>query len=555
MDKFPFEVLDNIFTRLHFRNKLKCMRVCRHWANAIRDESLLSTVSIIQGENIYVDSLFSLLEREPWRRKQVKNLVFGYSSYQITGCNFRTDLFVNLKFLYLSRENGVYNEYIQHLPRESVAPFMNSIEYVEDRSGSGFVDELLATGTCPRLTTLVLWLTDYDKGDGIYRDMDIDGEIVDYVNQNSEYLGENTISNLFNAPALRKLDFTNFDFQISDFEVIHASLPQLESLTINQGILHKDKLPDDVIPTESLKKLSLLDTCFSPLSLSNMIRYMIKKYTCLQECIIESFSGLCVQEADANAFMAKFSKQLTTFKLPIKTGFVEWFCGFDCQLNALTIDVDNIQSTLKTFSHFPQRTFLKELSILTHFEFDPAPLKELSHLKKLHISCLYMHERPEIDVASVLKSCPDNLTSLTLDDVTLKDELPVDHIFGLQELKIYSRSLPKQFDLFLSKCCPRLRSLTLKACLKAGDYLNISNLSLSYLKINLSDPKTNTRLFVVTPKTELLYYLEGYDDSNTVEGNDEEINCLLYKSCFLSSLPIYPKWKRRPPSLAILWIL
>jgi hypothetical protein len=29
----------------------------------------------------------------------------------------------------------------------------------------------------------------------------------------------------------------------------------------------------------------------------------------------------------------------------------------------------------------------------------------------------------------------------------------------------------------------------------------------------------------------------------------------LYKSCFLSSLPIYPKWKRRPPSLAILWIL
>jgi hypothetical protein len=122
--------------------------------------------------------------------------------------------------------------------------------------------------------------------------------------------------------------------------------------------------------------------------------------------------------------------------------------------------------------------------------------------------------------------------SLILDDVTLKDELPVDHIFDLQELKIYSRSLPKQFDLFLSKCCPQLRSLTLGACLKAGDYLNISNLSLSYLKINLSDPKTKTRLLVVTPKTELLYYLEGCDNTSAAQDDDEEINCLLYKSCF-----------------------
>jgi hypothetical protein len=170
------------------------MDVCRQWENAIREGSLLHTISIIEMKNIEVDTFFDFLEEGPWRRKQVKNLLFGYSRWPSAGDFFRADLLVNLKFLYLSRENGVYNQYIQHLPRESVAPFMNSIEYVEDRAGSGFVDELLATGTCPRLTTLVLWLIAYDEGDEIYRDMDIDGEIVNYVNQNNQYLNVNIIS-------------------------------------------------------------------------------------------------------------------------------------------------------------------------------------------------------------------------------------------------------------------------------------------------------------------------------------------------------------------------
>jgi hypothetical protein len=156
MDKFPFEVLDNIFTRLHFRNKLKCMRVCRHWAKAIREGSLLHSASIIELENIKADALFDLLEEEPWRRKQVKMLVFGYSRRPYARYCFRADLLVNLKFLYLSREKGVYSHYIEHLPRESVAPFMNNIEHVEDLAGSEFVYQLLTTGTCPRLTTLVL---------------------------------------------------------------------------------------------------------------------------------------------------------------------------------------------------------------------------------------------------------------------------------------------------------------------------------------------------------------------------------------------------------------
>jgi hypothetical protein len=292
MDKFPFEVLDNIFTRLHFVNKLECMYVCRHWANAIREGSLFHTVSIIEREYIDVDSLFSFLEREPWRRKQVKNLLFGYSESPSAGHLFKADLLVDLKFLYLSRVNWVYNQHIQDLPSESVVPFMNSIEHVEDRAGSDFIAELLATGTCPRLTTLVLWLIDYDEEDEIYRDMDI----ADCIDQNNQYLNVNIISHLFNAPALRKLDFTNFDFQISNFEVIHTSLPQLESLAINYGTLRGDKLPDDVIPTDSLKKLSLVRISINSLSLSNMIRYMIKKYTCLQECIIDLYSGSFVQE-------------------------------------------------------------------------------------------------------------------------------------------------------------------------------------------------------------------------------------------------------------------
>jgi hypothetical protein len=238
--------------------------------------------------------------------------------------------------------------------------------------------------------------------------------------------------------------------------------------------------------------------------------------------------------------MTKFSKQLTTLKLSIETGFVEWICGFDCQLNTLTIDKGNIQTRLEIISRFPQRTFLEELSILHPSKFDPVPLKELNHLNKLHISCLGMLEQPEIDIVSVLRSCSDYLTCLILNAAPLKDTLDMNHIFALQELKINSNSLPKQFELFLSKCCPRLRSLTLSKCFSDGDHLNLSELSLSYLKIQLSYPPPKrdfsthpeTLFLVVTPKTELLYYLDGYNDISVVEDINEEINPLLYKTCF-----------------------
>jgi hypothetical protein len=407
----------------------------------------------------------------------------------------------------------------------------------------------------------VLWLIFYNEVDDIHQAMEINGDNEDSINEHNLYLNKRIISHLFNAPALRKLEFTNFDLQISDFEVIHTSLPQLESLTIRSSTLRGDELPDGVIPTDSLKKLSLVLISINSLSLSNMIRYMIKKYTCLQELIIDpcydSFvleihlpPDSFVQETDANAIMTKFSKQLTTLKLPIKSGFVKWVCGFDCQLSAFTIDKRNsTQSTLETLSRFPQRAFLKELSILCPFYFDPAPLKELSHLKKLCISCRGMTQDSNTDIVSVLRCCSDHLTSLILYWVALQDTLAMNHIFALQELKIYSDSLPKQLDLFLSKCCPRLRSLTLSRCFSAGDHLNLSELSLSYLKIQLSYPRVKgqpmqdfpshpkTLFLVVTPKTEQLYYVDGCNDIGTREVfSGKKIYHLRYKTCF----PIKP---------------
>jgi hypothetical protein len=269
---------------------------------------------------------------------------------------------------------------------------------------------------------------------------------------------------------------------------------------------------------------------------------MLKKYTHLSELAIYSYSRFYVNEADANAIMMKFSKQLTILKLPIKTDFDKWVCGFDCPLHTFTINErSSTQNKLETLCRSHQRNFLKDLSISYHANFDPAPLNELSRLKKLRLFFSGMVEKPEIDINSILKSCSDNLTTLTLTCIDLKDELPMSHIFALRELKISSTSLPKQFDLFLSNCCPQLRSLTLDGCLSAGAYLNISNLSLLFLKINLIHPEIKTRpiweqpkifLLMVMPKTELLYYLDGYKDAYIMRGDSKEINHLLYRSCF-----------------------
>jgi hypothetical protein len=240
--------------------------------------------------------------------------------------------------------------------------------------------------------------------------------------------------------------------------------------------------------------------------------------------------------------MMKFSNQMTVLNLPIRTGFVKWVRGFDCRLNALAIyDEISIQTALESLYRSHQRNFLKELSLSCHSDFDPTPLNELGHLKKLRLFHSGEIRHSVIDIVSVLRICSDNLMYLDLYGVSLKDELHMGRTFALRELKISSTSLPKQFDLFLSKCCPRLRFLTLDRCLSAGTYFNISNLSLLFLKINLIHPKIKTRsiweqskiyLIVVTPKTELLYYLDGYTDRCVARGGNKEISNLLYRSCF-----------------------
>jgi hypothetical protein len=277
MDKLPVEILDNIFTKHHFVNKLECMYVCKHWASVIREGSLLHTVVISKINSTDEEYFFCLPQEEPWRRSQVKKLLFGSSRWVNNRHCFRADLLVNLKFLYLSWENGVYDQYIKHLPREAEKPFMNNIEHVEDHAGSKFVYELLDSGICPRLTKLALELIDHDEEDDIYFNMDGDEENENNINENNQRFNKDILSLLLNAPTLRKLDFTSFDIQISDFELIHASLLQLESLTINEGVLLGDNLPDGVIPTGSLTKLSLASISINSLSLSNMIHYMIKK--------------------------------------------------------------------------------------------------------------------------------------------------------------------------------------------------------------------------------------------------------------------------------------
>ncbi|KAI8883889.1 hypothetical protein K501DRAFT_272233 [Backusella circina FSU 941] len=535
MDEFSFDILYNIFTRLHFVNKLECMYVCRHWANVIREGSLLHTASIIQSEKITLDGFFDLIQDEPWRRKQVKKLVLGHTRWPYVHSHFRPDLLVNLKFLYLSKNMGRCKQYIQYLSPESVRPFMNHIQHVVDDAGADFVYELLIGGTCPRLTSLALRLNDYSGEDSYTNDQDEDSGTTSKHNQ---YLNKGIFSFLFNAPALRYLEFNHFDFQISDFEFIHASLMYLESLTIRGRVIHGNKLPDNVIPTGSLKRLSITDVSISPLSVANLVRYTIKKYTRLTAFTFDSNTGSLVKEADANAFMKKFAKQLTSLQLPLETDFVPWVCGFDCQLNTLAITQGCcIPSPLETLSRSPLRHHIQELKLSYASVFNTGPLKELTHLKNLHLAFSGTADPPDIDTISLLRNCPDKLTSLTLDHVTLKDKLTdMDHIFPIQELKINAGSLPQKFDLFLSKCCPKLRSLTLNGCLRAGDHINIDTLSLSYLKINLHDPKTKTRWFIVTPKSELFYYFDEYDDTYRVDGDDEDINALLYKAC----LPVKP---------------
>lgn len=74
---------------------------------------------------------------------------------------------------------------------------------------------------------------------------------------NEEEHAGNFIGMLENAPTLKFLDITDFFLTLSDLEALHEQTPLLVSLSLNDVFLVPDIDLVDVLPVDSMMKLSV----------------------------------------------------------------------------------------------------------------------------------------------------------------------------------------------------------------------------------------------------------------------------------------------------------
>lgn len=68
MDHIPIEVIHEIFIKLDFYSKLRCMRVCRFWRETLDRRSLLHSIDIRTSD---YPKFKDMMERHSYRGPQV----------------------------------------------------------------------------------------------------------------------------------------------------------------------------------------------------------------------------------------------------------------------------------------------------------------------------------------------------------------------------------------------------------------------------------------------------------------------------------------------------
>jgi hypothetical protein len=444
MDKFPVEVLNDIFLPLCLEQKVECMLVCRKWATLLREHFLLETVTIHWNSGF--SGFFKLIKDEPWRGAQVKCLILKAFGSSLHDAKMNFDLFPNLRVLYL---NSCKEEYFMpydfyNLPRNAMAPLMSQLQVVVDCNNARFAHQLLSLGTCSNLTSLEVGMN------------------------HTQGRGEHIVSVLGNAPALLSLKIKGCDLRLEDIERIHASLPLLESLLLEGGSIRIATMPSDITPAKCMKTLGTTGVNMLSSEPYDWLQYIVKKYTTLlsfrswrdvylfQEAFYEDLN-----EREWMVFLKGLGQQLQSLEVdtgPINSNLLEILDGFNYQLEKLAIYTYDNQ-LFSNMEHRNQCKYLKELKL---YDIDAFQFKILKQLKAIKLLNIRFYEQPRIDLSSLLDMCPNGLETLQIESANL--ECPThyrNHFFWIRKLTIKDCTLADNIDRFLSYTCLKLRDLSL----------------------------------------------------------------------------------------------
>ncbi|KAI8882371.1 hypothetical protein K501DRAFT_316058 [Backusella circina FSU 941] len=477
MDKFPVEVLNDIFIPLSLEQKMECMLVCKKWEALMREHFLFETVTIHWSSAF--SGFFKLIKQQPWRGAQVKCLIlkaFG-SSLHDEQVNF--DLFPNLRVLYLNRCREqfcmLYDFY--NLPQKCMSPLMSRIKILADYNDARFAFQLLSLGTCSNLTSL---------------------EVGKMHNRDE---GECIVSVLGNAPALVNLKIKGCNLRLEDIERIHTNLPLLESLLLDGGCIRILSIPCNITPAKHMRTLGTTGVNMISSEPYQWTEYIVEKYTALLS--FRSWRDVYLSQEvfyeDLNRrkwklFLKELGQQLQSLEVdtgPINSNLLEILDGFNYRLDRLAIyTYDN-----QLFSNMEYRNQCKYLKELKLYDVDIFQFKVLKELKAVKLLNIRFYEQPRIDVSYFLEMCPNGLETLQIESANL--ECPTNfrnYVFWIKKLTIKDCTLADNIDRFLSYTCLKLRDLAFLSYEPVERDFIVPNLALS-------------RFEILTPSTEKVRHL------------------------------------------------
>jgi hypothetical protein len=493
------EDLNRAFLRLHQKDKVELMTVCKRWAKIIQKNCLMETVRI--SSMLQLERVYKKLIAKHGRDAQVKRLLFDFHLPKSFNVGRYIDQFPNVRvvFMHLSSVN--------HFPT-TIRPSRNSwIERIDDGMGSALSTFFLKSYKCTRLKEL-------------------------YVNEYS--IGLNTPDNFMNlllryVPYLKTIHVSLTTIPLNMFEALHQALPSLESLNLTSTKLIDADVPETVEPAKALK---VLDVSFSSDKLSTQIKYLQyarKKYPNLttleysshdlektsaqgakrfyKEGLIPLLKQLLPQLQCHNVkmedipqvvidmldqiklrqkfFQLEFTKKLTINLVMKLMSKIE----DDYQPQGSNIGFQNVMENREyaRLYNADRLKYIKNLTLSYDDPFDLKVLKGFTSLEGLELqlnSFAYDSNLPVLDFNQLVENMPDTVEYLEVRSMPIQFEVrPNQKCRNMKRLDLIGVYCDRGIDDLIAEYFPNLSRLAFDGVRLCQAKFDLSNLNLSHLLV------------------------------------------------------------------------
>jgi hypothetical protein len=523
MDRLPVEILNRIFSKLHYSQKVRCALVCSQWATHIHSFNLHNDLTIedtiTSSDRFFYagsdesrrkmptfDAWEKRITQEPRWGKQVRQLLLIHCLYKDENFTALPTLFPFIRTLLLQQDREFQPSY-EAIETAQFEPWLYRLEKLVETYTHMFTYTLLGAGIFERLESITIA---YDK--------------------TMIASASDLFERFQHVPYLKNLALDRFEFSFQLLETLHKHAPKLVSLNIGtSSFTSTGDLPPGIEPFPSLTTLKI-NSCDFPLRrLEPWAQYFIAKYPNVTE--------LAFDTGDIHEYYTSDEDQMSTSVLgpmfQLLASRLEFLCilhyGFKPEWLAILQQEGSKLHRLHMSAHFKPQTIqnlvpyslFQNLSVLS-IEFvcttDFTWLESLTHLKQLKMD--YMLPGGEEKENSVLLNqllffAPATLDKLRITRAHVTVGTPaIMTNSNIKCLKIKHGAVDDLAIAFIAEYCRQIHTLsfvyndrpfvtehrrqihTLSFVHNDGEVLviNLPNHHLTYFEITTPNNRTNVKV-------------------------------------------------------------